>query len=96
MRADLRRGENKRAVDIAHDVAGPSICFSASCTNTAESAPFHFGIARRKVGSDIAGRNRAQQRIGQGVQQDVAVRMAGETAGDAGMVTPPIFSGMPG
>ena len=38
-------------------------------------------IAGREEGADIAGGDRAQQRIGDGVQEDVAVGVAGEALG---------------
>src|SRR5260370_663036 len=39
-----------------------------------------FGIARWEVSSDIAGGNRAQQRVGQRVQQNIAIGVAGQSA----------------
>ena len=67
----------------------------ASRTNTRGVGALPLGIAGREVGSDIAGGNGAEQRVGERVQQDVAVGVAGEAA-VMRQRTPPIFSGMPG
>jgi hypothetical protein len=40
---------------------------------------FHCAIGRRKERSNVGACDGAEQRVGDGVQQDVAVRMAAET-----------------
>ena len=51
--------------------------------------PAPLRIARREMHPDIALRQRAEHRVGQGVQHDVAIGMGDDAPARAGIRTPP-------
>ena len=75
-----RRGQDQSAVHVAHRVSSLVDQLQRLAHEDRGVGALPLGIAWRKVGPDIAGGDGAQQRIGEGVQQDVAIGVAGESA----------------
>ena len=57
---------------------------AACARNRSELAPFHCGFARREVHADVAGADRAEDRVGQRVEPDIGVGMADDAGARAG------------
>ncbi len=80
MRADLRSSEDQSAIHISHHVSRVLDLLAGFADKDRRVCALPFGISRGEVGSDVSRGNCAQQGIGQGVQQYVAVGVSGETA----------------
>ncbi len=81
VRADLWFSQDQRAVDIADLVAGFVDQSQRFFHEEHRIGALPLGIARRKVGSDVTGGDGTEQSVGQGMQQDIAIGVAGEAAG---------------
>ena len=78
MGADLGRGQDEGGVHVGDGVACASHLAQGFFKKDGGIGALPLGIGGRKESSDIAGGDRAQQRIGQRVEQDVTVGMAGK------------------
>src|ERR1700678_747670 len=80
VRSDLWSGENESAIDVADLVAGLVDQLQRLLDEDGRICAFPLGIAGREIGSDVAGGNGAEQRVGDGMQQDVTIRMTGKSS----------------
>ena len=78
MRADLGRGQDEGGVHVGNGIARASHLLQRFGYKDGGVGPLPLGIGGRKESSDIARGDRAQQRIGQRVEQDIAIGMAGQ------------------
>ena len=78
MGPDLGRSQDERGVHVGDGVARASHLAQGFFKKDGGIGALPLGIGGRKESSDIAGGDRAQQRIGQRVEQDIAVGMAGQ------------------
>ena len=78
---NLRLGHDEHGVDVDDLETRGRDLFQRGLQEDAGGRALPAWIAGREEGADIAGGDRAQQRIGDGVQEDVAVGVAGEALG---------------
>src|ERR1700682_2911075 len=75
---DLRLGENQSRINICDRIYRATNLFEGFLHKDDRICPFPFRVRRREVAADITRGHRAQQRVGQRMEQDVAIRVAGE------------------
>ena len=78
---DLGRGQDQRGVDVDDAVAGVLNLFQGKVEKDGGVGVLPAWIAGREEAADVAGGDCAEQRVGNGVQQHVAVGVAGEAFG---------------
>src|ERR1035437_9370892 len=80
MRPDLGGSEDQRAVHVSDDVARFFNLLQRLADEDRRGGALPFRISRREVGPDVSGGDGAQQRVGQSVQQYVAIGVPGQTS----------------
>ena len=80
MRRDLRPLADQRDIDMGDDAAQLVHQLAARSRNTCEEAPRQRSSVGGKCAPISARRDRAQNRIGQGMQTGIGIRMTGEAA----------------
>lgn len=78
---DLRSGENERGIDIQDAIARVGDVPHRLLDEDDGVRALPSRIARREEGTDVSGGDGAEQRVGQRVQQHIAIRVSGETMG---------------
>ena len=78
---DLRAHHDEAGVDVDDLVAGGLDFFERGAQEEAGGGAFPARIAGGEKGADVAGRNRAEQGVCDGVEEDVAVGVTGEALG---------------
>jgi hypothetical protein len=73
--------EDQRRVEIDDAVAGVLDLFEGQVEEDRRVGVFPARVAGREEAADVPGRDGAEQRVGDGVQQHVAVGVAGEALG---------------
>jgi len=78
---DFRFSQDQRGIDIAHFVSGKPDLLQRFLKKNDGVGAFPPGIGGREIAADISGRDRAQQGIGNGVEKNVTIGMAGQAFG---------------
>src|SRR5580658_5320411 len=80
-RGDLGRGQDQRGVYVYDAIADVLNFFESQVEKDGGVGVLPTRIARREEAADVAGGNSAEERVGNGVQQHVAVGVAGQAFG---------------
>ena len=76
VRSDLRSGEDEAGVEVSDGVAGIVHASQGFAQEDDRIRAFPSGVRRREKRADVGRGHGTEQRVGDGVQQDVAVGVA--------------------